>query len=123
MEEQNTMMDFMDEIEKSMKRIYKDDVLEGTIISAGEEEILVNINYTSDGIILREEMVEGYDYEPGGEIAVMVLNPHDEDGNVVLSHRKAEEIVGQLRCKPLDANVQFQVPCYGDARCAVVSDM
>lgn len=94
MEEQNTMMDFMDEIEKSMKRIYQDDVLDGTIISAGEEEVLVNINYTSDGIILKEEMVEGYDYRPGGEIAVMVLNPHDEDGNVVLSHRKAEEIVG-----------------------------
>lgn len=94
MEEQNTMMDFMDEIEKSMKRIYKDDVLDGAIISAGEEEILVNINYTSDGIIPREEMVEGYDYKPGGEIAVMVLNPHDEEGNVVLSHRKAEEIVG-----------------------------
>jgi small subunit ribosomal protein S1 len=94
MEEQNTMMDFMDEIEKSMKRIYKDDVLEGTIISAGEEEILVNINYTSDGIILREEMVEGYDYKPGGEIDVMVLNPHDEEGNVVLSHKRAEEIVG-----------------------------
>jgi len=94
MEEQNTMMDFMDEIEKSMKRIYQDDVLDGTIISAGEEEVLVNINYTSDGIILKEEMVEGYDYRPGGEIAVMVLNPHEEDGNVVLSHRKAEEIVG-----------------------------
>ena len=94
MEEQKTMMDFMDEIEKSMKRIYKDDVLDGTIISAGEEEALVNINYTSDGIILREEMVEGYNYGPGGEITVMVLNPHDEEGNVVLSHKKAEEIVG-----------------------------
>ena len=46
MEEQNTMMDFMDEIEKSMKRIYKDDVLNGTIISTGDEEVLVNINYT-----------------------------------------------------------------------------
>ena len=69
MEEQNTMMDVMDEIEKSMKRIYKDDVLGGTIISAGEEEVLVNINYTSDGIIPREEMMEGYDYKPGGGLS------------------------------------------------------
>lgn len=94
MEEQNTMLDFMDEIEKSMKRIYKDDVLNGTIISVNDEEILVNINHTSDGIITREEWAEGYDYQEGDEISVLVLNPHDEEGNVVLSHKRAEEIVG-----------------------------
>lgn len=94
MEEQNTMMDFMDEIEKSMRRVYKDDVLDGTIISIGEDEILVNINYTSDGIIPKEEMAEDYEYEVDGEISVLVLEPHDEDGNVVLSHKQAEAIVG-----------------------------
>lgn len=94
MEEQNTMMDYMDEIEKSMRRVYKDDVLDGTIISIGEDEILVNINYTSDGIIPKQEMAEDYEYEVGGEISVLVLEPHDEDGNVVLSHKQAEAIVG-----------------------------
>ncbi|HML37777.1 MAG TPA: S1 RNA-binding domain-containing protein, partial [Bacillota bacterium] len=94
MEDQNTMMDFMDEIEKSMRRVHKDDVLDGTVISVGEEDVLVNINYTSDGIIPKEEMAEGYEYEVGGEISVLVLNPHDEDGNVVLSHKQAEAIVG-----------------------------
>lgn len=94
MEEQNSMLDFMDEIDKSMRRVYKDDVLNGTILSVNEEEILVNINHTSDGIITREEMAEGYDYREGDEISVLVLNPHDEDGNVVLSHKSAEEIVG-----------------------------
>ncbi len=94
MDEQNTMADFMEEIEKSMKRVYKDDVLNGTIISAGEEEILVNIGYTSDGIITKEEMAEDYSYMEGDEISVLVLNSHDNEGNVVLSHKKAEEIVG-----------------------------
>lgn len=94
MEEKTTMADFMDEIEKSMKKVYKDDVLNGTIISVGEEEILVNINHTSDGIITREEMAEGFDYQVGEEIFALVLNPHDQEGNVVLSHKGAEEIVG-----------------------------
>jgi len=94
MEEQNTMMDFMDEIEKSMRRIHKDDVLDGTIISVNDEEILVNINYTSDGIITREEMAEDFDYKVDDEISVLVLNPHDAEGNVILSHKSAEEIVG-----------------------------
>lgn len=94
MEEQYSMSDFMDEIDKSMRRVYKDDVLNGTILSVNEEEILVNINHTSDGIITREEMAEGYDYQVGDNISVLVLNPHDEEGNVVLSHKSAEEIVG-----------------------------
>ncbi len=94
MEEQNTMMDFMDEIEKSMRRVHKDDVLDGTIISVGDEEVMVNINYTSDGIINKEEMAEDYDYQVGDDITVLVLDPHDSEGNVVLSHKSAEEIVG-----------------------------
>jgi small subunit ribosomal protein S1 len=94
MEEKTTMQDFMEEIEQSMKRIYKDDVLEGTVISAGEEEVLVNISYTSDGIIRKEEMSEGFDYQEGGRISVLVMDPHDSEGNVILSHRQAEAIVG-----------------------------
>lgn len=94
MDEQNTMADFMEEIEKSMKRVYKDDVLKGTIITVGDEEILVNIGYTSDGIITKEEMAEDYNYKEGDEISVLVLNSHDNDGNVILSHKKAEEIGG-----------------------------
>lgn len=94
MEEQNTMADFMDEIEKSMRKVYKDDILNGTILSVNDEEILVNINHTSDGIITKEEMAEDYDYNVGDNISVLVLNPHDDEGNVVLSHKSAEEIVG-----------------------------
>lgn len=94
MEENLTMADFMEEIEKSMKKVYKDDILKGTIIAVNEEEVLVNINHTSDGIIKKEKMVEGYDYCVGGEIAVQVIDPHDSEGNVLLSHKSAEEIVG-----------------------------
>lgn len=94
MEEKNTMLDFMDEIEKSMKKVYKDDILDGTILSVNDEEVMVNINHTSDGIIMKEEMDEDYEYKEGDDISVLVLNPHDEDGNVVLSHKQAEAIVG-----------------------------
>ena len=39
-------------------------------------------------------MVEGYGYSVGGEISVQVKDPHDNEGNVLLSHKSAEEIVG-----------------------------
>ena len=94
MEEKLTMADFMEEIEGSMRKVYRDDVLKGTILSVNEEDVLVNINHTSDGIITKEEMVEGYDYQIGEEISVQVMDPHDKQGNVLLSHKSAEEIVG-----------------------------
>lgn len=93
MNEQNTMADFMEEIESSMKRIHKDDVLKGTVITVGDE-VLVNIGYTSDGIIKEEEMLDGHEYKEGEEISVLVLNTNDGDGNVVLSHKRAEEMDG-----------------------------
>ena len=37
MEENLTMADFMEEIENSMRKVYKDDVLKGTIIEVNEE--------------------------------------------------------------------------------------
>ncbi|QOX64717.1 30S ribosomal protein S1 [Anoxybacterium hadale] len=94
MEEKNTMMDFLDEIEKSMERIYKGDLLKGTVISVNEETVLVNINYISDGIIRREGMTEDFEYREGDVIPVIVLDPHDAEGNVVLTHREAEELDG-----------------------------
>jgi small subunit ribosomal protein S1 len=94
MEDQNTMADFMDEIEKSMRKVSRDDILNGIIISANVAEILVNINHTSDAIITKEEMIEDYDYNVGDNISVLVLNPHDNEGNVIASHKSAEEIVG-----------------------------
>jgi len=94
MEEKLTMEDFMEEIEKSMRKVYRNDLLKGTILSVNDEDVLVNINHTSDGIITKEEMVEGYDYQIGEEISVLVMDPHDKQGNVLLSHKSAEEIVG-----------------------------
>ena len=94
MEEKTTMMDFMDEIEKSMERIYKGDLLKGTVTSVTDEAILVNINYISDGIIRKEGMTEGFEYKEGDEIPVIVLDTHDAEGNVVLTHKEAEELDG-----------------------------
>ena len=94
MEEKNTMMDYMDEIEKSMERIYKGDLLKGTVISVHEEHVLVNIDYISDGIIKKEDLAADYEYKVGDVIPVIVLDTHDAEGNVVLSHKDAEEIDG-----------------------------
>ncbi|MFS8541885.1 MAG: 4-hydroxy-3-methylbut-2-enyl diphosphate reductase, partial [Tissierellales bacterium] len=46
----------LEAIEKTMKKIRKGDIVKGKIISISEDQVIVNINYKSDGIIPKEEI-------------------------------------------------------------------
>ncbi len=98
-EEIGSMDDFMDEIDHSMKRINRGDVVTGTIITVNEDEVIVNIGYIADGVIPKEELIHGLNPENedivkvGDEIKVLVIKAQDSEGNVVVSERRAREIV------------------------------
>lgn len=94
---EESMNDFMEQLNSSMKRINKGDVVKGTVISASEDAVFVNIGYMADGIIAKEEFSheEGVNLKeavkPGDEIYVYILEVNDGEGNVALSKVKAEE--------------------------------
>ncbi|MEW9093778.1 MAG: 30S ribosomal protein S1 [Clostridiaceae bacterium] len=100
MEEQKdvSMEEFMDSIDKSMKKIRKGDLVKGTIISLNDDEILVNIGYMSDGIIPKEELSFEGEISPrealkaGEEILVYILEINDGEGNVLLSKKRADVV-------------------------------
>lgn len=82
-EEIGSMDDFMDEIDHSMKRINRGDVVTGTIITVNEDEVIVNIGYIADGVIPKEELIHGLNPENedivkvGDEIKVLVIKAQD----------------------------------------------
>lgn len=90
----------LEAIEKTMKKIRKGDIVKGKIISISEDQVIVNINYKSDGIIPKEEISNDptFDHKTmlkeGQEIEVYILKLDDGEGNVILSKRKAETIKG-----------------------------
>lgn len=92
------MKDFMEDLNNSMKKIKKGDVVKGTVISVSNDEVFVNIGYMADGIISKEEFSYEEDInlkesvKPGDEIYVYILEVNDGEGNVTLSKVKAEEI-------------------------------
>ncbi|MBU5482893.1 30S ribosomal protein S1 [Clostridium sp. MSJ-11] len=100
MEEQKdvSMEEFMDSIDKSMKKIRKGDLVKGTIISLNDDEVLVNIGYMSDGIIPKEELSFEGEINPkevlkvGEEILVYILEINDGEGNVLLSKKRADVV-------------------------------
>ncbi len=72
------------------------EVRQGVIAAVKENEILVSIGTKSEGIISGRELEnipveERAAFQPGMEIPVYVINPEDDNGNVVLSYTRAAE--------------------------------
>jgi small subunit ribosomal protein S1 len=68
----------------------------GVIASIGPSQILVSIGAKSEGVISGRELEqlsaeEREMLKVGAEVPVYVINPEDENGNVVLSFRRAQE--------------------------------
>ena len=94
----NEMNDeMMEAIENSFTRIHRGEVLKGEVLFVTNNEVMVNINYKSDGIITRDELSNDPDVKPkdlykvGDEIQVYVIKIDDGEGNVVLSSRRVED--------------------------------
>ncbi|MBU5254839.1 bifunctional 4-hydroxy-3-methylbut-2-enyl diphosphate reductase/30S ribosomal protein S1 [Tissierella praeacuta] len=89
--------EMMEAIENSFTKIHRGDVLKGEVIYVTNNEVMVNINYKSDGIINREELSNDPDVKPkdlykvGDEIDVYVVKLDDGEGNVVLSAKRVND--------------------------------
>lgn len=88
--ETNEQMAYMD---ANDKKISVGQVLTGEVISVNENEVFLNINYKSDGVLPQEEAKPGSEslmntYSIGQKFIVKVLRIRNEDGYVVLSQRE-----------------------------------
>jgi small subunit ribosomal protein S1 len=93
-ENEMTMEELMGDIDKSMTRLNQGDCVEGTVISNNGEELVVNLELMTDGVMPKSEM----DFEDGSSIEsvqvgtkmqFVVLKEDDGQGNVVLSRKRA----------------------------------
>ena len=86
--------------EDSIKSVRIGEIVKGTVIDVKENEIVLNINYKSDGIVARSEYTDDPDADlstlvkTGDEIRAKVLKINDGDGQVMLSYRRMRQEVG-----------------------------
>lgn len=98
-EEDEMNREMMDAIDSSFKRIRRGEVLKGEVLFVTNNEVMVNINYKSDGIINRDELSSDPEVNPkdifkqGDEINVYVISTDDGEGNVVLSSKRVEDML------------------------------
>ena len=89
-------------LEQSLKTIRTGEVVEGTVISVKEDEMVLNIGYKSDGILTRSE----YSNTPtdlttvvnvGDTMEVKVLKVNDGEGQVLLTYKRLAAERGNKR--------------------------
>ncbi len=95
-EEKKTMADFEDEINASFVMFNEGDIIQGTVVAVEEEEIVLDLQSFSQGVIPAGEYSDDPDFRAMDEIRVGdVLNAmvlyEDEMGRTVLSWKRAKE--------------------------------
>lgn len=81
-------------LEESLVTIHNGEIVEGTVISVKEDEIVLNIGYKADGIITRNEYSNqaGIDLtevvKEGDKMNAKVLKVNDGEGQVLLTYKR-----------------------------------
>ncbi len=64
-------------------------VLDGKVVRVTDREVIVDINFKSDGVITRTEFRYNPDLKAGDVVEVLVEKQEDKNGQLILSHRRA----------------------------------
>lgn len=94
-----SMKEFEEEINSSFKKLAEGDIIRATIIGVSDTEATVDLGYYAEGIIPIEELSNDprfsikADIQVGDVIEAMVLQEDDGKGNILLSLKKAYDIL------------------------------
>ncbi|MCP2605098.1 30S ribosomal protein S1 [Candidatus Aminicenantes bacterium AH-873-B07] len=98
-EEELSPEDYIQLIEKyqcSLKDISEGKIIQGKVIKIGQTDVLVDIGYKTEGIVPIADFTdwEGKIFVNEGDVInVMVINTNYKDGYILLSKKKAQEII------------------------------
>ena len=74
----------------TMNQIADHEVIEGTVVAITDREVVVNIGFKSDGVIPVAEFRTNPNLKVGDKVEVYVENQEGPNGQLILSHKKAQ---------------------------------
>ncbi len=77
---------------QTLSKVSEGEVIEGTVTAISKREVIVNIGYKSVGVIMAPEFRYNPDLKVGDTVEVLVENPEDRKGQLILSHKKARQL-------------------------------
>jgi len=85
LEERRAMLERM---EQTMSELKDGELIKGKVLRVNKDEVVVDIGFKSEGIVSKDEFTE--EVNEGDEIEVFLEQLEDENGQVVVSKRKAD---------------------------------
>ena len=77
---------------QTLSKVVEGEVVEGEVTSIGKREVVVNIGYKSEGVIMAPEFRYNPELKVGDKVEVFVENAEDKKGQLILSHKKARQL-------------------------------
>ena len=78
--------------DQTLSKVVENDVTEGIVTAISKREVIVNIGYKSEGVIMAPEFRYNPDLKVGDKVEVYVETAEDRKGQLVLSHKKARAL-------------------------------
>lgn len=75
--------------DNTLNKVADNEVVNGTVITIGKREVVVNIGYKSDGIIPVSEFRYNPELQVGDVVEVYIENTENKKGQLLLSHKRA----------------------------------
>ncbi len=86
----NEIQDYLKDYEKSLTSVSENEIVSGKVTSINNGDVVLDINYKSDGLVSLSEFRDTPDLAVGDYVEVYVENKEDYRGQLVLSRRKAK---------------------------------
>ena len=91
-----TSEEFLAAIDETIKYFNDGDIVEGTVVKVDRDEVLLDIGYKTEGVILSRELSIKHDVDPdevvavGDQVEALVLQKEDKEGRLMLSKKRAQ---------------------------------
>ncbi|RKX82725.1 MAG: 30S ribosomal protein S1, partial [Spirochaetes bacterium] len=85
-------LSFAELYEQSIKTFQDGSVVDGTVVSVRDRDVLVDIGYKSEGALSKDEFSNPENITVGTKISVLLESSENDEGMIVISKKKADRI-------------------------------
>ncbi len=78
--------------DQTLSKVTEAEVVEGIVTAISKREVIINIGYKSEGVIMAPEFRYNPDLTVGDKVEVYVESTEDKRGQLILSHKRARAL-------------------------------
>ncbi len=82
--------EFEELISKSFRNIREGEIIKGTIVAIDGDNVVLDVGFKSDGLIPKSEFTATEELKIGNTVEIVIESKEDEEGNLVLSKKRAD---------------------------------